>query len=89
MAEVAQLDGKGTRRAPGHDPLFDDTGRRRGELRLEADACRLDVATLDAMVAMGRCSDMLVLGRPGGPLFRPSEVARLGYLAGIVATLLR
>ncbi|MCV7279757.1 amino acid-binding protein [Mycolicibacterium flavescens] len=31
----------------------------------------------------------LVLGRPGGPLFRPSEVARLGYLAGVVATILR
>jgi hypothetical protein len=31
----------------------------------------------------------VVLGRPGGPLFRPSEVARLGYLAGIVATILR
>ncbi len=30
----------------------------------------------------------VVLGRPG-PEFRPSEVARLGYLAGIVATLLR
>ena len=30
----------------------------------------------------------VMLGRPGGPLFRPSEVARLGYLAGIVATLL-
>ena len=26
---------------------------------------------------------------PGGPQFRPSEVARLGYLAGIVATILR
>lgn len=31
----------------------------------------------------------MVLGRPGGPQFRPSEVARLGHLAGIVATLLR
>ena len=30
----------------------------------------------------------VMLGRPGGPAFRPSEVARLGYLAGIVATLL-
>jgi hypothetical protein len=30
-----------------------------------------------------------MLGRPGGPEFRPSEVARLGYLAGIVATILR
>jgi hypothetical protein len=29
----------------------------------------------------------VVLGRPG-PEFRPSEVARLGYLAGIVATML-
>jgi len=27
--------------------------------------------------------------RPGGPAFRPSEVARLGYLAGIIATILR
>jgi hypothetical protein len=31
----------------------------------------------------------MVLGRPGGPEFRPSEVARLGYLAGIIATILR
>jgi len=30
----------------------------------------------------------VVLGRPG-PEFRPSEVARLGYLAEIVATMLR
>jgi hypothetical protein len=29
-----------------------------------------------------------VLGRPG-PEFRPSEVARLGYLAGIATTMLR
>src|SRR4029434_2340360 len=29
-------------------------------------------ATLDAMVAMGRCSDLLVLGRPGAD---PEEVA--------------
>jgi hypothetical protein len=31
----------------------------------------------------------VMLGRPGGPLFRPSEMARLGYLAGIVATIIR
>jgi hypothetical protein len=30
----------------------------------------------------------IMLGRPGGPAFRPSEVARVGYLAGIVGTLL-
>lgn len=31
----------------------------------------------------------VMLGRPGGPGFRPSEIARLGYLSGIVATILR
>lgn len=31
---------------------------------------------------------VLVLGRPGGPSFRPSEIARLGYLTGILRTLL-
>jgi hypothetical protein len=30
----------------------------------------------------------LVVGRPGGPAFRPSELARLAHLAGIVATVL-
>ena len=44
--------------------------------------------TLAAAPLGGPCTAM-VLGRPGGPHFRASEVARLGYLAGIVATLLR
>ena len=30
----------------------------------------------------------LVVGRPGGPAFRPSELARLAHLGGIVATVL-
>ncbi len=30
----------------------------------------------------------LVVGRPGGPAFRPSELARLAHLAGIVTTVL-
>ncbi|MBW0108354.1 amino acid-binding protein [Pseudonocardia sp. KRD-182] len=30
----------------------------------------------------------LVVGRPGGPAFRPSELARLAHLAGIVTTIL-
>jgi hypothetical protein len=30
----------------------------------------------------------LVVGRPGGPAFRPSELARLAHLSGIVTTLL-
>jgi hypothetical protein len=37
---------------------------------------------------LGDTRTAVVLGRPG-PEFRPSEVARLGYLAGIVATMLR
>lgn len=44
-----------------------------------------------ALVAapLGDSHTAVVLGRPGGPEFRPSEVARLGYLAGIVTTMLR
>jgi hypothetical protein len=42
-----------------------------------------------AAAPLGDPGTAIVLGRPGGPQFRPSEVARLGYLAGIVATLLR
>ncbi|MCG5434377.1 amino acid-binding protein [Mycobacterium sp. MYCO198283] len=42
-----------------------------------------------AAAPLGEPTTAVVLGRPGGPEFRPSEVARLGYLAGIVATILR
>jgi hypothetical protein len=48
-----------------------------------------DMATTLAAAPLGQPTTAMVLGRPGGPRFRPSEVARLGYLAGIVATLLR
>lgn len=48
-----------------------------------------DMDTTLAAAPLGEPRTALVLGRPGGPLFRPSEVARLGYLAGIVATILR
>ncbi len=41
-----------------------------------------------AAAPLGSTGTVLMLGRPGGPDFRPSEVARLGYLAGIVATVL-
>ncbi len=41
-----------------------------------------------AAAPLGASGKVLVLGRPGGPEFRPSEVARLGYLAGIIATVL-
>jgi hypothetical protein len=46
----------------------------------------MDVAMIAA--PLGDPQTAVVLGRPG-PVFRPSEVARLGYLAGIVATMLR
>ena len=48
-----------------------------------------DMDTTLAAAPLGGPCTAIVLGRPGGPHFRPSEVARLGYLAGIVATLLR
>lgn len=47
-----------------------------------------DMATTLVAAPLGNPHTAVVLGRPGGPEFRPSEVARLGYLAGIVATLL-
>ncbi|WP_313673533.1 amino acid-binding protein [Mycolicibacterium sp.] len=48
-----------------------------------------DMDTTLAAAPLGGPHTAIVLGRPGGPNFRPSEVARLGYLAGIVASLLR
>jgi len=48
-----------------------------------------DMDTTLAAAPLGSPHTAVLLGRPGGPNFRPSEVARLGYLAGIVATILR
>ena len=48
-----------------------------------------DMDTTLAAAPLGEPHTAVVLGRPGGPLFRPSEVARLGYLSAIVATILR
>ncbi|MCB0924226.1 MAG: amino acid-binding protein [Mycobacterium sp.] len=47
-----------------------------------------DMHTTLAAAPLGDPGTAIVLGRMGGPEFRPSEVARLGYLAGIVAGLL-
>ena len=47
-----------------------------------------DMDTTVAAAPLGDPHVAVLLGRPGGPDFRPSEVARLGYLAGIVATIL-
>ena len=48
-----------------------------------------DMDTTLVAAPLGDRHTAVVLGRPGGPAFRPSEVARLGYLTGIVATMLR
>ena len=48
-----------------------------------------DMDTTLTAAPLGDTHTAIVLGRPGGPEFRPSEVARLGYLAGIIATILR
>jgi hypothetical protein len=48
-----------------------------------------DMDTTLAAAPLADANTAIMLGRPGGPLFRPSEVARLGYLAGIVATIIR
>lgn len=48
-----------------------------------------DMDTTLAAAPLGAPTTAVMVGRPGGPDFRPSEVARLGYLAGIVATILR
>ncbi|MCU1588931.1 MAG: amino acid-binding domain protein [Frankiales bacterium] len=39
-----------------------------------------------AAAPVGEPTRVVLLGRPGGPLFRASEVLRLGHLAGIAAT---
>jgi hypothetical protein len=48
-----------------------------------------DMDSTVAAAPLGDHRTAVMLGRAGGPQFRPSEVARLGYLAGIVATILR
>ena len=48
-----------------------------------------DMGTSLAAAPLGDSKTAVVLARPGGPHFLPSEVDRLGYLAGIVATLVR
>ncbi len=45
-----------------------------------------ELGTELAAAPLGRPDRVIVVGRPGGPAFRPSELARLAHLAGIVAT---
>ena len=48
-----------------------------------------DMDTALAAAPLGDPKTAIVLARPGGPHFLQPEVDRLGYLAGIVATLVR
>ncbi|MFT4088687.1 MAG: amino acid-binding protein [Gordonia sp. (in: high G+C Gram-positive bacteria)] len=47
-----------------------------------------DIDTQLAAAPIGSGDKALLLGRSGGPAFRPSEVARLGYIAGIITSVL-
>ncbi len=47
-----------------------------------------DIDTRMAAAPIGSASKALLLGRSGGPDFRPSELARVGYLTRIVTTVL-
>ena len=48
-----------------------------------------ELGTELAATPVGRPERALLVGRPGGPMFRAAEVARLAHLAGIVAVVLR
>ena len=54
------------------------------EVDLPAEWTSMDTAVAAAPLSSGH---VLVVGRPGGPSFRPSEIARLGYLTGILRSL--
>lgn len=47
-----------------------------------------DLDTEIAAAPYGSGAQAVVVARPGGPAFRPSELARLAHLAGIVTTVL-
>jgi hypothetical protein len=48
-----------------------------------------ELGTELAATPLGDPERVLLVGRPGGPMFRAAEVARLEHLAGIVAVVLR
>lgn len=48
-----------------------------------------ELGTELAASPLGSTEKVLLVGRPGGPMFRAAEVARLEHLAGIVAVVLR
>ena len=61
-----------------------DAGLETLEVDLPAEWTSMDTAVAAAPLSSGH---VLVVGRPGGPSFRRSEIARLGYLTGILRSL--
>jgi len=47
-----------------------------------------ELGTELAATPLGKPERVLLIGRPGGPMFRAAEVARLAHLAGIIAVVL-
>jgi hypothetical protein len=47
-----------------------------------------ELGTELAATPLGKPDRVLLVGRPGGPMFRAAEVARMAHLAGIVAVVL-
>lgn len=47
-----------------------------------------ELGTELAATPLGKPEQVLLVGRPGGPMFRAAEVARLAHLAGIVSVVL-
>ena len=72
--------------APTMPDLAGHFGRFGGRFVPEALVKALDTEL--AAAPFGPSARALVVGRPGGPAFRPSELARLTHLAGIVTTVL-
>lgn len=65
--------------------------RHPAQLQTDAPGVPESWRDMDARLAaapIGTGGKALLLGRMGGPDFRPSELARLGYLTGIVGTVL-
>lgn len=97
---VVHLDDSGPRRVVGSASAPETQAAQTPWLPLHS-AVALDASQdwvpqlwrdMDTTLAAAPLSDpqtAVVLGRPGGPEFRAPEVGRLGYLAGIVTSLLR
>jgi hypothetical protein len=47
-----------------------------------------ELGTELAATPLGKPDQALLVGRPGGPMFRAAEVARLAHLAGIITVVL-